>query len=265
MPTSQFQASRLHYEISGSATGAVVVFVNSLGANMQMWDKVTPLLEQDCRVLRYDARGLGLSAVPAIPSSIDHLGGDLLNLLDELSIESINLCGLSLGGLVGMWLGIHAPQKLTKLVLANTAARIGTREGWDARIAAVRSHGMASVVQATLGRWFTSDYCQQHTDEMHQIRKMIERTSPEGYIGCCSILRDTDLRSQLSAIEAPCLVITGSEDPATPPQDGLELHLGLRYSTYLELNASHLSAWEQSEQFAGAILDFFNGKERANG
>jgi 3-oxoadipate enol-lactonase len=124
---------------------------------------------------------------------------------------------------------------------------------------------MAPLAQATLDRWFTPDYCQQHRDEMHQIRKMIERTSPEGYIACCTVLRDTDLRSQLSIIEAPCLVITGSEDPATPPQDGRELHLGLRSSTYLELNASHLSAWEQSERFAGAILDFFNGKERGNG
>jgi 3-oxoadipate enol-lactonase len=189
----------------------------------------------------------------------------MLNLLDDLSIDSINLCGLSLGGLVGLWLGIHTPQRIARLVLANTAARIGTSEGWEARIAAVRSLGVIPLAEATLGRWFTAKYRQQHAEEMYQVRSMIESTSRGGYIGCCGVLRDTDLRTQLAAIEIPSLVITGSEDPATPPEDGRALHAGLRNSRYLELNASHLSVWEQPAEFAGALLDFFHGKERNNG
>ena len=140
------------------------------------------------------------------------------------------------------------------------------RGGWDARIAAVQSHGPSPpIAQLALGRWFTSDYRQGHPDEMAQICGMIERTSPDGYIGCCGVLRDTDLQSQLAAIEIPCLVITGSGDPATPPADGRALHARLRNSTCLELHASHLSAWERSTEFAGAILDFFQGKEGSNG
>jgi 3-oxoadipate enol-lactonase len=265
MPAAESQLCRLHYQISGAAKGPVIVLVNSLGADLHMWDKVLPYLEQNYRVLRYDARGHGMSAASSSPYTIEQLGGDLLTLLETISAENVNLCGLSLGGLLGLWLGIHAPEKITKLVLANTGARIGTREGWDARIEAVHSLGMAPLAHATLDRWFTPEYRRQHPEEMNQIRNMIERTSPEGYIGCCAVLRNTDLRSGLSSIESPCLVITGRDDPATPPLDGRTLHSQLRNSTYLELNASHLSAWERSTEFAGAILDFFQGKERGNG
>ncbi len=265
MPTAEMRASSLHYEMSGPPRGPVVVLVNSLGCDLHMWDKVVPHLDQHFRVLRYDARGHGLSTAPPIPYSIEQLGTDLLGLLERISVETVYLCGLSLGGLVGLWLCIHAPQKITRLVLANTGARIGTREGWDERIDVVQSHGLAPIAQLALGRWFTSDYRQGHPDEMAQICDMIERTSPDGYIGCCGVLRDTDLQSQLAAIEIPCLVITGSEDPATPPADGRALHARLRNSTCLELHASHLSAWERSTEFAGAILDFFQGKEGSNG
>jgi 3-oxoadipate enol-lactonase len=265
MAAVELDGVSLHYEISGPSTGPVILFVNSLGANLHMWDRVVPNLENDFRILRYDARGHGLSLVPALPYSIDHLGNDLLHLLDALSIECVNLCGLSLGGLVGMWLGIHAPQRARKLVLANTAAHIGTTEGWNARIAAVQSHGMTPIAQATLGRWFTPQYFEHHPEEMIQIRSMIEQTSPQGYIGCCGVLRDTDFSHDLARIGAPCLVIAGSEDPATPPADGRALHAGLRNSRYLELSASHLSAWEQSAEFACAMLESFHGKERGNG
>jgi len=230
-----------------------------------MWDKVLPYLDQDFRILRYDARGHGLSSAPALPYSIEQLGSDLLALMKIISVDSVHLCGLSLGGLVGLWLSINVPEKISSLVLANTGVRIGTRDGWDARIAAVQSHGMAPIAELTLGRWFTPRYSQSHPKEMSQIREMILRTSPEGYIGCCGVLGDTDLRHELAVINSPCLVITGSEDPATPPEDGRALHAALRNSTYLELHASHLSAWERSAEFADAILQFFTGKERCNG
>jgi 3-oxoadipate enol-lactonase len=265
MPTAEVGATRLHYEVSGPTTGPVIVLVNSLGADLHMWDMVLPYLEKDFQVLRYDARGHGLSTAPPIPYSIEQLSTDLLKLLETISVDTFCLCGLSLGGMVGMWLGVHAPRKVAKLVLANTAARIGTREGWDARIVAVQSLGITPLAETTLGRWFTPKYRQEHPEEMNEIREMIERTSPEGYIGCCGVLRDTDLRTEIDAIETPCLVITGCEDPATPPQDGRALHTGLRNSEYLELNASHLSAWERSAEFADAILHFFRGEERANG
>jgi 3-oxoadipate enol-lactonase len=252
VPNAEFQGLSLHYEISGLTTGPWIVLAHALGADLHMWDEVIPHLENNFRVLRYDARGHGLSTLPPLPYSIEQLGSDLLNMLDWLSVERVYLCGLSLGGLVGLWLSIHAPQRIVKLVLANTAARIGTREGWNARISDVLALGMAPLAQLALGRWFTPQYRMEHPEEMNRIREMIERTSPQGYIGCCGVLRDTDLRSQLTAVETACLVITGREDPATPPQDGLALHAGLRNS--------HLSAWEQSARFASSILDFFSRK-----
>jgi 3-oxoadipate enol-lactonase len=246
MPTAELQDLSLHFKFSGRSTGPVVVLVHSLGANLHMWDKVLPHLERNFRVLRYDARGHGLSSAPEPPYSIKQLGEDLLNLLDEHSIDRVNLCGLSLGGLVGLWLGIHASERISKLVLANTAACIGTCEGWESRIAAVQALGMAPLAEATLGRWFTSRYRLAHPDEMLQIRKMVDQT-------------------YLVAIRTPCLVIAGSEDPVTSPQDGRALHARLHNSNYLELHASHLSAWEKSAEFASAAHDFFQGKERGNG
>jgi 3-oxoadipate enol-lactonase len=265
MPTAELQDLSLHFKFSGRSTGPVVVLVHSLGANLHMWDKVLPHLERNFRVLRYDARGHGLSSAPEPPYSIKQLGEDLLNLLDEHSIDRVNLCGLSLGGLVGLWLGIHASERISKLVLANTAACIGTCEGWESRIAAVQALGMAPLAEATLGRWFTSRYRLAHPDEMLQIRKMVDQTLPQGYIGCCGALRDADLGEDLVAIRTPCLVIAGSEDPVTSPQDGRALHARLHNSNYLELHASHLSAWEKSAEFASAAHDFFQGKERGNG
>jgi 3-oxoadipate enol-lactonase len=262
---AEVQGSSLHYEISSLTAGPWIVLAHAFGTDLHMWDEILPHLEINFRILRYDARGHGLSTVPPLPYSIEQLGSDLLTMLDGLSLETVYLCGLSLGGLVGLWLSIHASQRVAKLVLANTSARIGTREGWEARISDVLALGMAPLAQVALGQWFTPKYRQEHPKEMNRIREMIGQTSPQGYIGCCGVLRDTDLRSQLSTIETPCLVITGSKDPATPLRDGLALHSGLRNSIYLELNASHLSAWEQSVKFTGEILDFFHGKERANG
>jgi len=266
MPIAELSGVTLHYYLTNEVSnGTTIVLVNSLGADFHMWDKVVPYLEKEFQVLRYDARGHGLSSVPAIPYSIEQLGGDLLELLDVLSVDRVYFCGLSLGGLVGLWLGIHSPQTIRKMVLANTAARIGTDDGWSARIETVQSLGMATIAQQSLARWFTPSYSREHPEKMTQIGNMIARTSPDGYVGCCGVLRATDLRDKLAEIETPCLVITGSEDPATPPSDGRFLHSGLRNSTYLELNASHLTAWEKCEEFASAILELFSGKDRSNG
>lgn len=265
MPAVESRGVRLQYELSGCTTGPMLVLVNSLGASMQMWNKALPLLECDYHILRYDTRGHGLSSVPPPPYTIEQLGNDLLSLLDLLSIQRVHLCGLSLGGLVGLWLGMHAPQRIDRLILANTSARIGTKASWEERIAAVQKSGMASIAQTTLERWFTQEYLREHAAEMEQIRMMIESTPESGYIGCCTVLRDTDLRSDIAAIDAECLLITGRYDPATPPEDGLALNSALRNSSYTQLESSHLSAWERSEEFACATLDFLNGRSRING
>jgi 3-oxoadipate enol-lactonase len=256
MPTLERGDARLHYEQSGADNGPVLVLSNSLGSNLHMWDKVLPSLEKSLRILRYDTRGHGKSSVPPPPYSIEQMGSDLLLLMDHLSIDRVHVCGLSLGGLVSIWLGIHAPERFERMIFANTAARIGTRDGWEQRIAMVQSSGMDGLALQTVERWITPTYREQHPAEMETIRQMLAATNPAGYCGCCAALRDTDLRGEIAAIEAHCLVITGTHDPATPPSDGRAIHSTLRNSRYVEFDSAHLSAWEKAEEFAGAVLAF---------
>ena len=265
MPTAELSGVHLYYEWSGNPAGPALVLVNSLGSNLHMWDMVLPLLEKDHRVLRYDVRGHGMSAVPPPPYTLEQLGRDLIGLLDTFEIPRIRLCGLSLGGVVGMWMGIHAPDRVERLILANTGARIGDGEMWDTRVAFVRSQGMAALAEMTLGRWFTEKYRQEHPAEMDRVRAMVADTPTDGYLGCCVVLRESDLKSELGGISAPCLIIGGTHDPATPPAYGLYLRDALRNSTYVELDASHLSAWERPDEFAGAVLAFLTRRRSADG
>lgn len=265
MPSLDTGDLRIHYALSGREEGEILVLSNSLGSSLRMWDKVLPSFEAEYRVLRYDTRGHGASSVPPGPYDLDEMGRDVLDLLDALGLERVHFCGLSLGGLVGIWLGIHAPQRLARMVLANTAARIGSAEMWDERIGTVRQSGMESLAQATLTRWFTADYRHQHASEMAQIEHMIASTSPDGYSACCAALRDADLRPAIAGIRTPCLVIAGTHDPATPPSEVHALASSLPCSHYLELDASHLSAWEQAGEFAAAARAFLRNGGRPHG
>ena len=261
MPIAENGDLRIHYELTGAGDGPVLMLANAIGSNLHMWDKALPSFEKSYRVVRYDMRGHGESSVPPPPYTIDQLGGDVLFLLDSLGIGRASLCGLSLGGLIAMWIGIHAPERLSRMVLANTAARIGTREGWEERMKTVQASGMEPVALASPARWFTRIYQEQSPEEMDRARAMIATTDAAGYAGCCAVLRDTDLRNQIGTIEASCLVIAGAHDPSTPPEEGRAIQSALRDGKYVELDASHLSAWERAEEFAGVVLAFL-GRSR---
>jgi 3-oxoadipate enol-lactonase len=265
MPMIEIRDVRIHYELSGDESLPILVLGNSLGSNLHMWDKVLPRLEEQHHVLRYDMRGHGGSSVPAGPYTLDQLGSDVFSLLDFLGMDRVDFCGLSMGGQVAMWLSIHAPKRVNRIVLANTGARILTPEMWDLRIAAVRQNGIGVLAAATLERWFTPQYREQHPDEMSFIQAMIASTNTAGYCACCSALRDVDLRTEIHSIATPALVITGTRDPATPPSDGRAICSALPNSEYLELDSSHLSAWERADEFANAVLAFLNTGGRANG
>ncbi len=264
MPTVDNGPVRIHYELSGSGP-ELLVLSNSLGSSLQMWDKVVPAFEAHHRVLRYDTRGHGGSGVPSLPYTLDQLGRDVLSLLDHLGEDRANFCGLSLGGLTGQWLGLHAPHRLRRLVFANTSSCIGAREMWDQRIATARQSGMDALAPAIVERWFTPSYRDQHPGEMAIIRRMIASIHPDGYTGCCIVLREADLRNEIHAIPVPCLVISGKHDPATPAADGRALSAALGHSHYVELDSSHFSAWEQADQFAHAVLAFLSKQESTHG
>lgn len=259
MPFIEANGVRIRYRLEGKPGAPVVVFSNSLGTNLSMWDPQVSALRDEFRILRYDTRGHGLSAVPPGPYTQDQLGVDILALMDALEIRQARFCGLSMGGQVGIWLGANAPDRVARLVLCDTAAHIGNPEIWSARVAAIRAGGMPAIVSGVIERWFTSRFIAQSPEMAASVRRMILDTPPQGYIACCEAIRDTDLTEQASRVRAPALVISGTHDPATPPAQGRLLTSMIRGARYLELDASHLSNIEAAAQFTSAVREFLSG------
>jgi 3-oxoadipate enol-lactonase len=261
MPFVDVPAGRLHYRFDGPADAPVIVLSNSLGANLSMWDPQVPALASKFRVLRYDSRGHGLSAAPPGPYTIEGLGRDVIGLLDELGIRRVQFCGLSMGGIVGLWLGLHAAERLDGLVACNTAARVGTVEAWNGRIATVRKGGIEAVVPALLERWFTPGFRASAPWVVESTRRMLLESTAEGYVACCEAIRDADLRDQVVGIKVRTLVISGASDPVTPPADGRFLEEKISGARYVELAAAHLSNVEAVTQFTDALLQFLDQPE----
>ena len=249
MPFAQLRDGRLQYEITGPPGAPVLVFSNSLGATLSMWDSQVPVFQKQFRVLRYDTRGHGQSAATPGPYTIEQLGRDVLALLDELELDRANFCGLSMGGQTGMWFALNAAARLDKLILSNTAAKIGTPEVWNTRIEAVRKGGMKSISTAVMERWFSSDFRSSSPDLIAAIKQLFERTNPEGYAANCAAIRDFDARETIAAISTPTLVISGTHDAATTPADGRFLADGINGARYMELNAAHISNIEAHDRF----------------
>lgn len=256
MPFADVPEGRLHYRIDGPARAPVVVLSNSLGTDLHMWSPQVLDLATSYRVLRYDTRGHGLSSVTPGPYSIERLGRDVVALLDALAIQRVHFCGLSLGGMTGMWLGVHAAERIDHLALCNTTARIGSPGLYDARIDAVRAGGMRAVVDAVLGRWFTADFIAQHEEHVAPVRAMLEHARADGYIACCEAIRDMDQRDAISRIRLATLVIAGIHDLATPPAEGRFVAGAIPGAQYVELDAAHLSNIEAAPAFTSALLKF---------
>jgi 3-oxoadipate enol-lactonase len=247
----------VHYVIDGPDDGDVVLLSNSIGSTLHMWDpQVKPLTDNGFRVVRYDARGHGQSPVPAGPYTIDEVGGDAVALLDRLGIASAHFAGLSLGGMVGMWLGRYAPDRVSSLVLCCTSARPGNRQMWLDRAAKVRAGGLAEVADAGIKRWFTPAWRDTHPAEAKELREMTATTPPEGYASCVDLLSELDLVKDLPKITAPTLVISGADDPALPAEHGRLIAgeiPGARFEVVEQ--AAHLGSYEQPGRFNKLIID----------
>jgi 3-oxoadipate enol-lactonase len=244
------------YYIDGPDDADVVMLANSLGTDHRLWAPQMPTLTAHFRVLRYDARGHGASTVPQGDYTLDRLGTDALDVLDALGIDHVSFSGISLGGMVGQWLGIHAPQRLGSLVLCNTSAYMGPPEGWQTRIATVRAQGMSAMVQPVLERWFTAEFLAREPEAVQVTRSMLLSTSPAGYAGCCAAIRDMDLRRLGSKIPVSTLIIGGSSDPATPPAHAEALQAQIPDSRLVMLPAAHLSNLEVPEEFTRELFEF---------
>lgn len=258
MPFAQGQGARIHYEIEGPEDGPVLLLSNSLGTDLGMWSPQMPSLAARYRVLRYDSRGHGRSEAPEGPYTIDMLGQDAVAVLDAAGVERALFCGLSKGGMVGQWLGVNAPDRVGRLVLANTAAFIGAPEVWNQRIETVRAQGMAAIVPGVIDRWFTKPFQERAPDSVARIRDMLLATDPGGYTACCAAVRDMDQRQAISAIRVPTLVIAGRHDLATSPEQGRLIADTVPGARFLELDAAHLSNIEAEAAFTRALLDFLD-------
>ena len=255
MPLARLDAIDLHYTLDGAAGAPVLVLAHGLGLAAGMWDAQIATFATRFRVLRYDARGHGASSVPSADSTIDDLGRDAVALLDRLGLARVHFCGLSLGGMTAMWLGIHAPERIASLVLANTAAQIGTREMWDTRIATVNGHGMTAISDAAVGRWIMPPFVARSAPVVSELKSMFERTPAAGYASCCAANRDADLRDAIVRIRAPALVVSGTHDVATPAVEGQWMAANIFRSGYVELPTAHLSNVEMPDVFAGLVSD----------
>jgi 3-oxoadipate enol-lactonase len=256
MSFAQLKDVRIHYDLGGPASAPVLAFSNSLGETLSMWDPQTPVFQKQFRVLRYDTRGHGQSSVTPGPYTIEQLAHDVLALLDELHIDRVYFCGLSMGGQTGMWLALNAADRFHKLVLCNTAAKIGTPEIWNPRIEAVRKGGMKSISAGVMERWFSVEYRAKSLDVVASTKLTFEDANPEGYVANCAAIRDFDARDAIAGIKIPTLVIAGTHDVATTPTEGHYLADHIPGARYVELSAAHLSNIENRDRFNTALSTF---------
>ena len=248
--------AQIHYDLRGPENLPVLVFSNSLGTTLEMWDSQLGDFTKHFRVLRYDTRGHGRSEITPGDYTIAALAEDVLQLLDYLKFDRVSFCGLSMGGAIGIYLGAHAAQRFHKLVLCNTAAKFGTAETWNARIQAVQSGGMKAVAGNVIDRWYTQSFRDQHTLETEVTRTMLENANPRGYLSCCAAVRDVDARPYLGNVSVLSLVVTGTYDPVAPPSEAQYLVSHIPGSRYAEVSAAHLSNIEARDDFNKRVLEF---------
>jgi 3-oxoadipate enol-lactonase len=248
---------RLAYDVSGPAGAPPLLLVNSIGATRTvLWRRQVPELATRFRVITYDTRGHGESAVPPGEYTLDNLGQDAVAVLDAVGIDTAHVCGISMGGITAMWLGIHAASRVRSLVAANTAARIGSLQSWGDRIALVKAEGLAGVAEQAMPRWFTQDFRDRDPGTIEQFKAMVRSIPPAGYLGCCAALRDADLRDAVSAIAAPTLAITGALDVLTPPEALAFVHAQVTGSRLIALDCAHISNVDKSDEFNAAVMSF---------
>lgn len=259
MATAIINGTLLHYRCQGNPANPTVVLSNSLGTDMSMWDDLAYRLATQFQVLRYDTRGHGASSSPAGPYTLELLGQDVLALLDKIGVARAHFIGLSMGGAIGQWLGVHAPERLERLVLANTAARIGSAEGWRARAAAVRTTGMEDIAAGSPGRWFTPAFVSGQAELVRAMQATLRATDPEGYAACCDALAGADLRQEIGRISGPTLIVAGTFDPVTTVEDARSMQRAIPGALLAGLPASHLSNLEAPEPFAETVQAFLRG------
>ena len=252
---------KTNYKIQGTPNSPVLMFSNSLGADLSMWDELVPLLLPYFRVLQYDTRGHGQSELTEGPYTIERLGKDVISLLDQLDIDKVYFCGLSMGGLIGQYLGIHHPDRLHKLILSNSDSKIGTAENWNERINTINEQGMQAIVDGTMEKWFTPSYHKTNPARVAQMKELFLANKTAGYSACCAAIGAADFRSEIKKITAETLIITGDEDAVTNVVQAEGLQKEIPNAKLKVFPARHLPSTELPIEYADTLIDFLVGKE----
>jgi 3-oxoadipate enol-lactonase len=248
----------LNVQVEGSDSAPVLMLSNSLGTNLHMWDDQAAEFAKHFRLVRYDRRGHGKSGAPKGPYSFDRFGRDILAIIDALQIKKMNWCGLSMGGMDGQWLGANAPDRVEKLILANTNFYYADKAPWADRIKFVQEKGLTELVGLNMERWFTAGFRERAPQAIARMTEMFVATNPGGYVACVEAIRDMDFRTSNPKVTTPTLVIVGKQDPATPPSAGEAIAQQIKGAKLVALDAAHISNVEQPKAFADAVLDFLN-------
>jgi 3-oxoadipate enol-lactonase len=260
MPMIDADGCLINVSVEGRQSGPTLMLSNSLGTTMQMWEPQMKALTQVFRVIRYDRRGHGKSGVPAGPYSMERFGRDVLAILDDLNIDKVHWCGLSMGGMVGQWLGANAPERMGKIVLANTACYYADPSNWLNRIKLVTDGGMAVIADAVIAAWLTADFREREPQITANLKAMLLASPVQGYIACCEALSRLDQRELLPTIKSPTLVIAGRHDVATPIAAGELIRSKIPGASLTILDAAHISNVEQSHAFTDAVVGFLTQK-----
>lgn len=246
----------VHHVVEGPPDAPALVLLNSLGSTLAMWEPQIDALAARFRVVRLDLRGHGRSPVPPGPYSLADIGGDVLALLDRLGIARAHLAGVSLGGMTTMWLAIHAPERIDRIVLCCTSAKLGPPSKWADRARLVRAEGTGAVADAVVARWVSPAWAVAHPEEFRRLREMVTSTPAEGYAGCCAAIEVMDQEDELAGIGAPTLVIAGADDPATPPDHGALIAARVPGARMAVIpHAMHLANIEQAPLVTERIID----------
>jgi 3-oxoadipate enol-lactonase len=262
MPVIDADGCAIHVEIEGPERAPVLMLSNSLGTTLDMWHAQVAPFTQHFRLIRFDRRGHGRSGVPKGPYTMERLSRDALAIMDGLGIARANWCGLSMGGMEGMWLGAHAPERFERLVLSNTSCHYPDKSFWNDRIKAIRGSGLAALAERIMSLWFSKEFREREPATVARMRDSLAATPVDGYIACGEAVRDMDHRDLLARIVAPTLVIVGRHDQATTPEAGEFVRSRIAGASLAVLDAAHLSNIEQPRQFNDQVLDFFAGRCR---
>jgi 3-oxoadipate enol-lactonase len=261
MPVIDADGCALWVEVEGPRDAGVLMLSNSLGTDLHMWDAQAAAFARRFRLVRYDRRGHGRSEVPAGPYTMERLGRDALAIADVLGLAKFDWCGLSMGGMEGMWLAAHAGERVDRLILSNTSCHYPDPRFWNERIEAIRAHGsLAAVADRIMTLWFSADFRARAPHAVAPLRSMLAATQVQGYLACCEAIRDMDHRDLLGSIRARTLVIAGEHDQATPVAAAQFIHGRIANAALKILDAAHISNVEQPTEYADTVLQFLSGR-----